>query len=148
MEKVKELLTKFINAIKGLDKSKKIAICIAIVALIIAIVFGISYAENNKYGILYSGLNSVDAATVTQQLEASGVEIKIEGDTIYVSNLSDCYSEFQQLLRILDYLKANESVKIVVFEGVVNEFWLGVTTGQAAKAAKDFHKMLTTGQIS
>ena len=84
MEKVKELLTKFINAIKGLDKSKKIAICIAIVALIIAIVFGISYAENNKYGVLYSGLNSVDAATVTQQLEASGVEIKIEGDTIYV----------------------------------------------------------------
>ena len=84
MEKVKELLTKFINAIKGLDKSKKIAICIAIVALIIAIVFGISYAENNKYGVLYSGLNSVDAATVTQQLEDSGVEIKIEGDTIYV----------------------------------------------------------------
>ncbi len=71
-----------------------------------------------------------------------------EGDTIYISNLSDCYSEFQQLLRILDYLKANESVKLVVLEGVVNEFWLGVTTGQAAKAAKDFHKMLTTGQIS
>ena len=71
-----------------------------------------------------------------------------EGDTIYISNLSDCYSEFQQFLRILDFLKANESVKLVVLEGVVNEFWLGVTTGQAAKAAKDFHKMLTTGQIS
>ena len=71
-----------------------------------------------------------------------------EGDTIYISNLLDCYSEFQQLLRILDFLKANESVKLVVLEGVVNEFWLGVTTGQAAKAAKDFHKMLTTGQIS
>ena len=71
-----------------------------------------------------------------------------EGDTIYVPNLSNCYSEFQQLLRILDYLKANESVKIVVLEGVVNEFWLGVTTGQAAKAAKDFNKMLSTGQIS
>ena len=70
-----------------------------------------------------------------------------DGDTIYVSTLSNCYSEFQQLLRILDYLKANESVKLVVLEGVVNEFWLGVTTGQAAKAAKDFHKMLTTGQI-
>lgn len=62
--------------------------------------------------------------------------------------LSDCYSKFQPLLRILDYLKANESVKIIALEGVVNNFRLGVTTGQAAKAAKDFNKMLTTGQIS
>ena len=67
---------------------------------------------------------------------------------IFTHFLSDCYSEFQPLLRILDYLKANESVKIIVLEGVVNDFRLGVTTGQAAKAAKDFNKMLTTGQIS
>lgn len=84
MQKVKEFLTKFIDKLKKLDKSKKIAICIGIVAIVAAIIFGLSYAEKNKYGILYSGLDSTDAATVTKLLEDSGVEIKIEGDTIFV----------------------------------------------------------------
>ena len=99
---------------------------------------------------LYNEVENLDKvyATNGDSFEEFLATVVSEGDTIYVSNLSDCYSEFQQLLRILDYLKANESVKIVVLEGVVNDFWLGVTTGQAAKAAKDFNKMLSTGQIS
>lgn len=99
---------------------------------------------------LYNEVENLDKvyATNGDSFEEFLATVVSEGDTIYVSSLSKCYSGFQQLLRILDYLKANESVKIVVLEGVVNEFWLGVTTGQAAKAAKDFHKMLTTGQIS
>lgn len=84
MEKVKELLTKIINKIKNLDKSKKISICIAIVTIVAAIAFGISYAQKNKYGVLYSGLDATDAATVIKLLEDSGVENKIEGNTIYI----------------------------------------------------------------
>ena len=99
---------------------------------------------------LFNEVENLDKvyATNGDSFEEFLATVVSEADTIYVSSLFDCYSEFQQLLRILDYLKANESVKIVVLEGVVNDFWLGVTTGQAAKAAKDFNKMLASGQIS
>jgi hypothetical protein len=106
--------------------------------------------EREKKQELFDEVENLEKvyATNGDSFEEFLVTVVSEGDTIYIPSLSDCYSEFQQLLRILDFLKANESVKLVVLEGVVNEFWLGVTTGQAAKAAKDFHKMLTTGQIS
>ena len=99
---------------------------------------------------LFNEVENLDKvyATNGDSFEEFLATVVSESDTIYVSSLFDCYSEFQQLLRILDYLKANESVKIVVLEGVVNDFWLGVITGQAAKAAKDFNKMLSSGQIS
>ena len=99
---------------------------------------------------LFNEVENLDKiyATNGDSFEEFLATVVSEGDTIYISNLSDCYSEFQQLLRILDYLKANESIKIILLENVLSEFWFGVTTGQAAKAAKDFNKMLTTGQIS
>ena len=84
MDKFKEFMTKVKAAFNKLDKSKKIAIGIGIIAVVLAIVFGITYTENNKYGVLYSGLDTVDAASVTKALEDAGIDTKIEGDIIYV----------------------------------------------------------------
>ncbi|WP_195953805.1 flagellar basal-body MS-ring/collar protein FliF [Clostridium saudiense] len=84
MQKIKEFLINIKDQFINLDKNKKIAICIGIVAIIVAITFGVSYSQQNKYGVLYSGLDSIDAATVTKSLEDAGVETKIEGDIIYV----------------------------------------------------------------
>lgn len=84
MQKIKEFLINIKDQFKNLNKNKKIAICIGIVAIVAAITFGVNYAQENKYGILYSGLDTTDAATVTKSLEDSGVDMKIEGDIIYV----------------------------------------------------------------
>lgn len=84
MQKVKEFLTKIIGGFKNLDKSKKIAICIGVVAIAASIALGVNYTQQNKYGVLYSGLESTDSATVIKALEDSGVDTKIEGDVIYV----------------------------------------------------------------
>ena len=69
-----------------------------------------------------------------------------EDDTLVITSFDDFGSEFMQLLRALDYIKHSE-IKVIVLEGVHNEYFCGVSTGQAAKDAKDFHKMLATGQI-
>ena len=99
---------------------------------------------------LFNEVENLDKvyATNGDSFEEFLATVVSEGDTIYVPSLSNCYSELQPLLRILDYLKANQSVKIIVLEGVLSDFWFGATTGQGAKAAKDFNKMLASGQIS
>ena len=71
-----------------------------------------------------------------------------EGDTIYISNMTDFGSNPKHLIRALRYFEENESVKVVVLEGLVNEPLLGLTKGGASKIVKTFTKMLTTGQIS
>ena len=71
-----------------------------------------------------------------------------EGDTIYISNMSDFGSNPKHLIRALRYFEENESVNVVVLEGIVNEPLLGLTKGGASKIVKTFTKMLTTGQIS
>lgn len=83
-QNVKEFFNKSKEKITGLDKGKKIAIGIGISTIILASAFTISYAAKNKYGILYSGLDTYDAANITQALEDKGIENKIEGDTILV----------------------------------------------------------------
>lgn len=52
MQKVKEFLTKIIGGFKNLDKSKKIAICIGVVAIVASIALGVNYKQQNKYGVL------------------------------------------------------------------------------------------------
>ena len=71
-----------------------------------------------------------------------------EGDTIYISNMSDFGSNPKHLIRALRYFEENESVNVIVLEGLVNEPLLGLTKGGASKIVKTFTKMLTTGQIS
>lgn len=84
MNKFKEFMTKIKTAFNKLETSKKISMAIGVVAVVLAIVFGINYAEENKYGVLYSGLDTTDAATITKALEDEGIDTKIEGDIIYV----------------------------------------------------------------
>ena len=71
-----------------------------------------------------------------------------EGDTIYISNMSDFGSNPKNLIMALRYFEENESVNVIVLEGLVNEPLLGLTKGGASKIVKTFTKMLTTGQIS
>lgn len=84
MEKFKEFIKKIKDKFGSLDKSKKIAIAIGIVTIIASIAFSFTYMEKNKFGVLYSGLDSTDAANITKELDSLGVETKIEGDIIYV----------------------------------------------------------------
>ena len=84
VQSIKDFFNNTREKFKALDKSKKYAIIIGIVAILLATVFSINYSIKNKYGILFSGLDTNDAANIAKTLEDSGVETKIEGDTIYV----------------------------------------------------------------
>lgn len=84
LEKLKTAISAKQNQFKNLNKSKKIAIIIAIISIIVAGIFGIDYMAKNKYGVLFSGLDSNDAATITKELESKKVETKIEGNSILV----------------------------------------------------------------
>ncbi len=68
----------------ALSKKKKIAISVAVVSLVLAIVFGVVHAKQNKYGVLFSGLEPSDATTITKELESRKIETKIDGDSILV----------------------------------------------------------------
>ena len=84
IENIKKFFIDKKKLFKELDKSKKYAIIIAVVAILLATVFSISYSIKNKYGILFSGLDTYDAASISEELESQGVDMKVEGDTIYV----------------------------------------------------------------
>ena len=40
--------------------------------------------KDNKYDVLFSGLNSTDANAITSELESRKIETKVEGNSIYV----------------------------------------------------------------
>ncbi|MGL6105064.1 flagellar basal-body MS-ring/collar protein FliF [Romboutsia sp.] len=84
IEKVKKIITAKTEQFKGLKKEKKIAAIIGVVAVTLSIIFGIMYLNNSKYQVLFSGLDSSDANTITKELESRKVETKVEGDSIYV----------------------------------------------------------------
>lgn len=84
VQSIKNFISNTKDKFKALDKNKKYAIIIGIVAVVLATVFSVSYGIKNKYGILFSGLDSYDAANISKVLEDKKVETKIEGDTIYV----------------------------------------------------------------
>ena len=80
INKIKEFISKKILDFKALSKTKKLALVIASVAVILSIVFGVKYMNNNKY----KGLNSTDAASITKELESENIDMKIQGDSILV----------------------------------------------------------------
>lgn len=84
LHKSKDFLTKKKEGFINLDKNKRYAIIIGVLAVILATGFSISYGIKNKYDILFSGLDSLDAANITKELEAKSVDMRIKGDTIYV----------------------------------------------------------------
>lgn len=84
INKIKEFFKNKSKQFKELKIEKKIAILVGIIAIILALIFGVKYINDSKYSLLFSGLNSDDANSITKQLESDGVEMKIEGDSIYV----------------------------------------------------------------
>lgn len=69
-----------------------------------------------------------------------------DGDTLVISSFTDFGKQFMQLLHALDYIKDND-INVIVLESVHNEYFFGVTTGQAAKVAKDIAHMVFSGKI-
>ena len=84
IQKVKEFINDKKLKFKELKKEKKIAIIIGVVAIVLATVFGIKYLNDSKYEILFSGLATNDASAITEELESKNIDMKIEGDSIYV----------------------------------------------------------------
>ena len=69
---------------KKLKKGTKIAITVTATGILLSIFFTIGYGLTNRYDILFSDLDSIDANTITQILEEQGIKMKVEGDSIYV----------------------------------------------------------------
>lgn len=84
MEKVKEFFKKIFQSFKAMGKLAKICIIASAVAVVIGIIIAIMYSFNNKYQVLFTGLDAKDAKMVTEKLKESKTDIKIEGDTILV----------------------------------------------------------------
>lgn len=84
IEKIKDFIKTRKEKFKEMRKEKKIAIIVGVIAIILAIIFGIKYKNDNKYDVLFSGLDSNDASVITKELEKEKIETKIEGDSIYV----------------------------------------------------------------
>lgn len=84
MQKVKDFIGDKKQQFNELKKEKKIAIIIGVIAIILAMVFGIMYVQNDKYKVLFSGLDSNDAKAITTELESRKIESKVEGNSIYV----------------------------------------------------------------
>ena len=84
IDKIKGFSKNSLEKVKNLKVGTKVAIGIGIVTLILALIFTINYSRKNKYKVLFSGLDSVDAANVTKSLEDKKVDTKIEGDSILV----------------------------------------------------------------
>lgn len=83
-QKISGFLQDKVKQFKELRIEKKIALLIGVIAIISSIVFGVKYINDNKYKVLFSGLDSNDAATISKELESKKIETKIEGDSIYV----------------------------------------------------------------
>ncbi|WP_027633923.1 flagellar basal-body MS-ring/collar protein FliF [Clostridium hydrogeniformans] len=84
MGKLKEGLSKIKDKFMSLSKSLRIGVIVLISGIIISLIFLGVYLQNNKYGLLFSGLDGNDAKSVTEKLKEKKVETKVKGDSIYV----------------------------------------------------------------
>lgn len=69
---------------KSLKKDTRVAIYVGASGLILASVFSAGYAMKNKYDVLFTGLDDIDANNIVSQLEEDNIDVKIEGSTVYV----------------------------------------------------------------
>lgn len=82
--KISSLFEEKKQGFKNLKPGTKIAIGITATGVALSIVFAVAYASGNKYGVLFSDLNSTDANTISKILEEDKVEMKIQGNSILV----------------------------------------------------------------
>ena len=94
INKIKEFISKKILDFKALSKTKKLALVIASVAVILSIVFGVKYMNNNKYKVLFSGLNSTDAASITKELESENKVIRLQEFRNFAEMIKDALEVF------------------------------------------------------
>lgn len=69
-----------------------------------------------------------------------------DDDTLVISSFADFGNQFMQVLHALDHIK-HSNIDVIVLNGIQNEYFFGITTGKAAKVAKDFAHMLFSGKI-
>lgn len=84
MEKIKEVLKNIKIKFLGFSKGVKIALIIAIVAILFAIISLLFYSKANKYGVLFADLEPNDAKAITAKLTENKVDMHIDGNTILV----------------------------------------------------------------
>lgn len=82
--KIKEKANEQVKKFKSQSKSKQIAIISGSVAIVLALIFMFNYMQNNKYTVLFSGIEAQDAANITAELEKRKVDMKVKGSSIYV----------------------------------------------------------------
>ena len=99
---------------------------------------------------LFNQVENLDKvyATNGDSFEEFLATVVSEGDTIYISNMSDFGSEPQHWIRALRYFEEHKDVKVVVLEGIVNEPLLYINKSRASRIVKIFSNMLASGQIS
>ena len=99
---------------------------------------------------LFNEVENLDKvyATNGDSFEEFLATVVSEGDTIYISNMTDFGSEPQHWIRALRYFEEHKDVKVVVLEGLVNEPLLYLNKSRATRIVKIFSAMLASGQIS
>jgi flagellar M-ring protein FliF len=84
MGKLSEVFAKIKDKVKSMSVGQKIAFVLIFSIILGFIIFYTSYSRANKYGVLFSNLSAEDGNLIKQALEDKNVEMKIEGNTIYV----------------------------------------------------------------
>jgi flagellar M-ring protein FliF len=96
---------------KKLKKGTKIAVTVTAAGVVLSIFLAVGHGIFNRYDILFSGLTSADAATITELLEEEGIKMKVEGDSIYVKS-----SEVDELRLTLSSNITNGSVGFEIMD--------------------------------
>jgi flagellar M-ring protein FliF len=84
MGKLSQFFKNLLEKWKGLGKNKKIAFSIMAVGILAALIFGGVTLGKTKYAVLFSNMDSTDAAAVYKQLQSDKVDVKVEGNSILV----------------------------------------------------------------
>ena len=84
MNRFTEGFKKLLDNFSKKSKKARIAIITASTAVMLAIILIIIISFKEKYGLLFSELDSTDAETVISLLEEKEIDYKIEGNSIYV----------------------------------------------------------------
>lgn len=72
------------NRWEGYTKSRKAALIVLFVGILIGVSYLFVYMTSTKYGLLFSNMDSKDANTIVQKLKAEKIPTKVSGSSIYV----------------------------------------------------------------
>ncbi len=84
MKNILEGIGNLKNKWLGLSNTGKVASGILALVIFSALVFLIISSTTTKYGVLFSGLNSSDSATIISKLKTDKVPYEVQGNSIYV----------------------------------------------------------------